>query len=178
VPKPLEIRLATGVPREERARAQLLRLCKEYDLSRWQFTDLVQIQDSVIPHSHPVLTLNTIPVDDDLALATYVHEQLHWFLIDWEAMHPEGARAADRELVARYSSVPREDDGGARHDSSAYLHLFVCSLEFASLVELIGAERARSTVESSRVYRWVYDTILAEWDYFEDFLSRYGLVVP
>jgi hypothetical protein len=69
------------VPREERARAQLLRLCDEFNLTRWQFTDLVQIQNWVIPHSHPVLTLNTRWIDDDeYALATYIHEQLYWFV--------------------------------------------------------------------------------------------------
>jgi hypothetical protein len=42
----------------ERLRALLAR----YDLRRWRFTDHVRIEDSVIPHSHPVLTLSTPPL--------------------------------------------------------------------------------------------------------------------
>ncbi|NJM35541.1 MAG: bifunctional phosphoribosylaminoimidazolecarboxamide formyltransferase/IMP cyclohydrolase [Rhodomicrobium sp.] len=41
----------------------------------------VRIQSRVIPHSHPVLTLNTQYVEDDTAqTATFLHEQFHWFL--------------------------------------------------------------------------------------------------
>ena len=39
-----------------------------------------RIETGVIPHSHPVLTLNTQYIDrDTLQIATFVHEQLHWF---------------------------------------------------------------------------------------------------
>ena len=79
----LSIRLHSGTPLEERGREQLLRLLYTHDLQKWLFTRDVLIQDGVIPHSHPVLTLNTRYLDDDTAqLATFVHEQLHWFLTD------------------------------------------------------------------------------------------------
>ena len=55
----LEIRLASGTALEQRGRVQLERLLATHDLSRWLFTRTVQIQSRVIPHSHPVLTLNT-----------------------------------------------------------------------------------------------------------------------
>jgi hypothetical protein len=167
------------VPREERARAQLLRLCKEYDLSRWQLTDLVQIQSWVIPHSHPVLTLNARWVEDDeYALATYLHEQLHWFVSAWELENPARARKADRELLARYPVIPAPDEGGAHDVGSTYLHLIVCSLEFAALCELQGVESARRTLAGATWYQWIYATILREWDYFDEFLRRYEVVVP
>jgi hypothetical protein len=79
----IDIRLQSGTPLEERGRDQLRRLLRTYDLHKWLFTRDVLIQSGVIPHSHPVLTLNTRYVDDDTAqLATFVHEQLHWFLTD------------------------------------------------------------------------------------------------
>ncbi len=86
----IDIRLQSGTPLEERGRDQLRRLLRTYDLHKWLFTRDVLIQSGVIPHSHPVLTLNTRYVDDDTAqLATFVHEQLHWFLTD----HVERASA-------------------------------------------------------------------------------------
>lgn len=37
------------------------------------------MQQFVHPHSHPVLTMNARPGEDDRILATYLHEQIHWF---------------------------------------------------------------------------------------------------
>ena len=77
----MSISLATGTEGEARARDQLLLLLDRYELHRWQFTSRVRIEQGAIPHSHPVLTLNTrYPDDDLLALSTYLHEQLHWFV--------------------------------------------------------------------------------------------------
>ena len=82
----LEIRLASGTALEQRGREQLERLLATHDLSRWLFTRTVQIQSRVIPHSHPVLTLNMQYLDNDAAqLASFLHEQLHWFLVQNQA---------------------------------------------------------------------------------------------
>ena len=108
----IDIRLQSGSPLEERGRDQLRRLLRTYDLHKWLFTRDVLIQSGVIPHSHPVLTLNTRYVDDDTAqLATFVHEQLHWFLTD----HVERAKtnAALTELRALYPTVPTALPEGA-----------------------------------------------------------------
>jgi hypothetical protein len=49
-----------------------------YDLSRYTFTRAVVIDEKAIPHSHPMLTLQTRHLgSDDLLLSAYVHEQLH-----------------------------------------------------------------------------------------------------
>lgn len=52
----LSIELAHNSPNEQRAKDQLDRLLKEYDLSRWIFTKKIRIEQFVQPHSHPVLT--------------------------------------------------------------------------------------------------------------------------
>src|ERR1044071_6136285 len=77
----VHIRLQIGTPLEERARDQLRRLLRTYDLHKWLFLRDILIQSGVIPHSHPVLTLNTRYLDEDTA-QPFVHEQLHWFLTD------------------------------------------------------------------------------------------------
>ena len=62
--KAIDIRLQSGTPLEERGRDQLRRLLRIiYDLHKWLFTRDVLIQSGVIPHSHPVLTLNTRYLD-------------------------------------------------------------------------------------------------------------------
>jgi hypothetical protein len=80
------IELASNTALEQRGQAQLERLLGTYDLSPWLFTRAVRIESYVIPHSHPVLTLNTRYLDNDTAqVATFIHEQLHWFLVQREA---------------------------------------------------------------------------------------------
>ncbi len=119
-----------------------------------------------------MLTLNTRWLDDDDALlATYLHEQLHWFV----NTRPQRTRAALAELRTRYPTVPSAEAGGARDAFSTYLHLLVCALEYASLRELIGEQAARRTIAQFAHYRWVYDTILGEWDFFSNLLQRHHL---
>jgi hypothetical protein len=75
----ISIELAHNSPDEQRAKDQLERLLKNYDLSRWIFTKKVRIEQFVRPHSHPVLTLNTRSIgNDQRALASFVHEEVHW----------------------------------------------------------------------------------------------------
>jgi hypothetical protein len=173
----IDIRLQSGTPLEERGRDQLRRLLRTYDLHKWLFTRDVLIQSGVIPHSHPVLTLNTRYVDDDTAqLATFVHEQLHWFLTD----HVERAKtnAALTELRALYPTVPTALPEGAMGERSTYLHLIVCHLELQALTPLLGEQSARQQLERWTHYTWVYRTVLTETERIGELLRRHGVVVP
>jgi hypothetical protein len=173
----IDIRLQSGSPLEERGRDQLRRLLRTYDLHKWLFTRDVLIQSGVIPHSHPVLTLNTRYVDDDTAqLATFVHEQLHWFLTD----HVERAKtnAALTELRAFYPTVPTALPEGAMGERSTYLHLIVCHLELQALTALLGEQSARQQLERWTHYTWVYRTVLTETERIGELLRRHGVVVP
>jgi hypothetical protein len=173
----IDIRLQSGTPLEERGRDQLRRLLRTYDLHKWLFTRDVLLQSGVIPHSHPVLTLNTRYVDDDTAqLATFVHEQLHWFLTD----HVERANtnAALTELRALYPTVPTALPEGAMGERSTYLHLIVCHLELQALTALLGEQSARQQLERWTHYTWVYRTVLTETERIGELLRRHGVVVP
>jgi hypothetical protein len=176
----IDIRLQSGTPLEERGRDQLRRLLRTYDLHKWLFTRDVLIQSGVIPHSHPVLTLNTRYVDDDTAqLATFVHEQLHWFLTD----HVERAKtnAALTELRALYPTVPTALPEGAMGERSTYLHLIVCHLELQALTALLGEQSARQQLERWTHYTWVYRTVLTETERIGELLRRHavvGAVIP
>ena len=105
------IELAHNSGNEQQVKAQLQRLLKEYDLSRWIFTRKIRIEQGTRPHSHPVLTLNTrYATNDRLLLAGFVHEQIHWFLVGKGG----DASKAIAEAAQRYSNAPESiADGGA-----------------------------------------------------------------
>ena len=64
---PVTISTHAGTGLEERGKQQLARLLQSWPLDPWIFTHEVLIQSRVIPHSHPVLTLNTRSINDDVA---------------------------------------------------------------------------------------------------------------
>jgi hypothetical protein len=126
--------------RERATGAQLLALLSRYDVSRWRFTSTVMIEEKVIPHSHPILTLSTRHLDDDgLLLSTYLHEQLHWFLMG----RFEAAMRAIEELRPRYPQPPVGYPEGAEDEFSSYAHYLICYLEWRAVLEVLGAEEAR-----------------------------------
>ena len=173
----IEIRLQSGTLLEQRGRDQLRRLLRTYDLHKWLFTRNVLIQSGVIPHSHPVLPLNTRYLDDDTAqLATFVHEQIHWFLTD-QVGHAR-TNAAVSELRGLYPQAPTAPPEGARDAWSTYLHLIVCTLELQALTELLGEPSARQQVARWTHYTWVYRTVLTDTEKIADLVRRHGIIVP
>jgi len=162
-PAPIEIKLQHGDAAETRTRDQLLRLLRTYDASRWIFTRSVVIDSSpgVIPHSHPVLTLNTRHFkDDDLLLSTFLHENLHHFL----SQNHEKAEAAKKELRAVFPKVPVGYPDGADSEDSGYTHLIVNYLEYQADKELLGELRAFAVFEFWTMdhYRWLYRRIFED----------------
>jgi hypothetical protein len=175
-PWSLSITLVHDDERSRATRDQLLRLLATYPLERWIFTREVLIDSSprVIPHSHPVLTLNTRYVrDDELALSTFVHEQLHWHLL----AKGDAADRADAALRRLFPTVPTKPPEGARDETSTYLHLALCYLEYQALRELLGHLRARWVIEfyTTHHYTWVYQTVLERTADLGRIVDEYGL---
>jgi len=98
----IEISLKNSSREESQTRDQLQKLLKTYDLSKWIFTKSILIDEKAIPHSHPILTLHTRHLkDDDLLLSTFVHEQLHWFLVQKD----KETKEAMKDLRALFPKV-------------------------------------------------------------------------
>lgn len=157
----LEITLKHNDQREQQTRQQLQRLLAAYDVSPWFFTRKIAIESgfNVIPHSHPVLTLSTRHLkDDELLLATFVHEQLHWFLGE-KAKETE---AAYQELRSLFPKVPVGFPEGGQDEESTYKHLLVCYLEYQAVKELLGELKAKQVLNfwASDHYTWIYRTVL------------------
>jgi hypothetical protein len=153
----IEISLKNNSQAEAQTKERLEKLLQQYKLAKWIFTRKILIEGDVIPHSHPILTLNT-KEDGDRLLATFVHEQIHWFL----SAKYEQAEKAKTALKAIYPKVPVGSSEGARDTESTYLHLLVNYLEYEALKELVGEARAKEVFEGKRYYRWIYKTVLTD----------------
>jgi hypothetical protein len=157
----LHIALRTGAAEEHATRTSLQRILAAYDFSGLIFTHEIEIARGVVPHSHPVLTLNTAFADDSkLLLAEFLHEQLHWF-------EEEHAARRDR-VIARtasiYPIVPTAPPEGAAGETSTRLHLLVCYWEYQALKCLLGHASAHDVMcfLSNHHYCWVYRTVLKD----------------
>ena len=164
--------LAKGTDRESRTRDQLAGLHNRYNLSRWQWTDRIQIDEGeAIPHSHPLLTLNTHELaDDHRLLSVYLHEQLHWYTLT----KPYGQDIVQREMDARYPDLPTALPMGCGSTWSNTIHLLICPLEFIAVAELIGEEEARRVVGQSPVYTAIYNLILRDEIAIRDLFTQHS----
>ena len=170
----IEIELAHGSQAEEATRDALLRLVGEHDVSAWLYTHRVIIDQTAIPHSHPVLTLHTRHLgEDEHLLSTFVHEQFHW-LEEGETLGR--FRAAMREFEEMFPEVPSSREGGARDDESTYRHLLVCDLELQAMTRLIGEDAARKVMASWTHYEWIYDTVLTD-PRVREVVTRHGFAL-
>ncbi len=173
----IDIDLGHAEREAARIRAWLTALRKRHDLSRYEYTQLIQIVPAGPTFSHPILTLGTRFTDtEDLLLATYLHEQMHWYL--WRLGGPDHDPVAPffDELVKRYPKAPIKLPEGARNYEQTYVHLVVCWLEMAAVTELIGRERAEALADTQWGYRWIYRTVLKDWDALEALFWQHGLV--
>jgi hypothetical protein len=155
----------------------LAALRRRHDLSRFEYTRLVRIQPGGPTHSRPILTLGTRFADtEDMLLATYLHEQMHWYL--WRIGGPDYDPVAPffDELVRRYPQAPTALPEGARNYEQTYLHLVVCWLEMWATTELIGRERAVRVAGAPFGYRWIYRTVLADRDALGTLYRDHGLL--
>ncbi len=142
----------------------LAALRKRHDLARFEYTKLVRVVPASATYSHPILTLGTrFAETEDALLATYLHEQMHWYL--WRLGGPDHDPVAGMfdELVRRYPQAPTRLPEGARNYEQTYVHLVVCFLELQAAGELIGRERAAALADTQYGYRWIYRTVLADW---------------
>jgi len=157
----LSIRLAHDSERERQTAAQLERLVQAYDVSRWIHTRDIVIDETEIPHSHPVLTLHARHLkDDDLLLSTFVHEQTHRYLDE----HPAERAAAVRALRRLYPRIPVGYPDGSDSAEVNYDHLIVIYTEYRADQRLMGELRARAVMEffANDHYRWLYREILRD----------------
>lgn len=161
----LKISLKHGDEKEKATEKQLRRLLATYDVSKWIYTKsiIIDSDDNIVSHSHPVLTLDTGgSKDDELVLSTFVHEQFHWFLLT----KPKELEEAMNQLKVLYPKVPVGYPEGAISEESSYNHLLVCYLEYQADKTLFGELKAWEMMNylTHSHYRWIYRTVLEQGD--------------
>lgn len=171
----IEITTANDSPSERETVRRLERMLERVDTSAYHFTNRVVVEQGALPHSHPVLTLGTRSYEDDnLLLADFVHEQLHWHLV----ARSDAMRAAVAELRSCYHDVPVGHPDGGHDEFSTYLHLVLCPLEHLTLVHLVGESAANAVRRfwQSDHYCWIYRTVEDDWTILRELVERHGLV--
>ncbi|GHO78784.1 hypothetical protein KSD_65550 [Ktedonobacter sp. SOSP1-85] len=172
--------IASGImnQREQQTKDQLARLFEQYALDKCLYTEHIQIDERAIPHSHPVLTLNTpYPPDDPQALlAKYIHEQIHWFVLLVEKA--EDAYKAMGIFRQMHPDLPVGFPDGCRDGQSNYLHIEVNYLEYMGLIELFGSEAASQVIERKDYYKKIYETILHDTEKVAQVMTHHELILP
>ena len=161
----------------DRVRDTLAALRRRHDLSRYEYTTVVRIVPGGDTFAQPILTLgNRFTSTEDELLSTYLHEQMHWYL--WHLGTPERDMVAPfmDELVRRYPDAPTLPPDGALGYDATYLHLVVNWLEIAAASEFVGRERAVAVARAQRSYRWIYRTVLKDWDALGELYERHDIV--
>lgn len=171
----LYIRLFETTAETLKTKSLLEAFFKKYDLSPYLFTKSVKIKPNVIPHSHPMLTLNTFWNDSpNHLLSTFLHEQIHWFL-NWSS--PQAYRSVHHTFMEWYPSVPTDRSQTASNVFSTYLHLAVCWLELQGVKRYLGASIGYQTIQTFQHYRWVYDRVVKDESRIGEVMSREGLII-
>lgn len=157
---------------EIRKKQQIERLAAEYDLTKYTITRDILIEERVINHALPTLTLNLMFLDnDDLALGVLVHEQAHRLLHD---RYQGKAQEMLPELKRMFPNLKFDSSGPDDNERAAYIHLPVIMLEWQALEDLIGAERAHSVMKSGRLPNHkLFATVIDNRKQMEEFLKRY-----
>lgn len=157
-PRAIWIGLENGTEAEALMASELRALMRKYDLEPWILTRRILIDQNQIPHSHPVLTIHTRHIDDELHLLdSFVHEQLHWLE---EEPWIDDFRAAMEAFEDLFPDVPSSEEGGARDARSTYRHLLVCDMEYQAMTALVGEASAREILAGITHYEWVYEKVL------------------
>ncbi len=158
-PEPLTFRSKNNTADEMRTIELLKKLTKQYDLSKYLFTKKIVIDTDVIPHSHPELTLNTRHnLDEDLLLSTFIHEQLHWFVMSKE----KTTRDSVLHQLQRIFPDPRlKYPFGSEDAYNTYMHIVICYLEIITMRKLVGELKAYQVLQflMNDHYTWVYQHI-------------------
>ena len=162
-----DLRIGIDLSHAERAamamRERLIALRTKYDLGAYEYCKEVCIAPTALPYSHPVIRLHTALFTETALLATYIHEQMHWYVTWYSHKHTNQWRVVWGALERRYPDPPIGRGEGADTLCSTHLHLIVNWLEIEALGSLIGAQAAKEHVASMHYYRWIYASVLRDW---------------
>jgi hypothetical protein len=150
-------------------RQNLDHLFQVYDLGPLTLTYNIQIESQVAPHSHPVLTLNTLYAEKpNRLLAAFLHEQLHWWV---ETKKIEMAKAIE-DLKRLYPFLPKDP-------SITYAHLVIGHLEYEALIFYLKRKEANKVLKEiiykDKITPWIYKEAYLKFKEIHDIVLRNNL---
>jgi hypothetical protein len=148
----------------ERVRETLTVLRRRFDLSPFEYSKRVRISPLEIPHSHPIITLNTFASDELGVLSTYLHEQMHWYLTWYGQTWPAPWRELTKALHARYPDAPADPPEAAPDAFSTFMHLIINWLEIEATARFIAREKVIAYARARPFYRWMYRIVIEDWE--------------
>lgn len=171
------IKTAKGTTREEKGKQLLQDIIEHYKVQEYFYTDKIFIEEGAIPHSHPVLTLNTRLIDNkDAFLSSFIHEQIHWYLS--QSQLKEKLQKFIVFAKKQYPQIPvGKKQGGARDNYSSYLHLAVNFLEYEGLKHFVGKARALKWFYDKKVYGGLNEIVLRDMEILKSKIYSLGLNV-
>jgi hypothetical protein len=173
----IDIDLEQAEREAARVRQWLIALRQRHDLSRFEYTHHIRVVPASPTYSHPILTLGTrFTETEDKLLATYLHEQMHWYLYLLGGPDHDPIAPFFDELVRRYPDAPTQLPEGARNYDQTYAHLVINYLELCATGEIIGHARAAALAETQFGYRWIYRTVIRDWDKLGALLKEHGIL--
>lgn len=93
-------------------------ICQKYNVPA--FTNEVCVEKDTIPHSHPILTLNTRSKDERSILLTLTHEQFHWYV-----QNHQKYKGCIAYLKLKYKDGSVNNESG-KYPESYWEHIIVC----------------------------------------------------
>lgn len=156
--EPFLINLKHNSATEIATKQRLEKIIATYKIDKYIYTKNVMLEDSMIPHSHPVLTINTADTTDENLVSTFLHEQMHWFILSKNDQTKKVYTILKKEFPGAKINFP----DGSGDEQSTYEHLIVCYYEYQALKELCGQEKADKVMVylKGKLYKWIYTTML------------------
>jgi hypothetical protein len=151
-----------NLPEEEKVVERIKNLYYQHYVPT--FTNEIVVEQGVVPHSHPVLTINTKHSDDRRLLQTILHEQFHWYL----DKHPEKEAALDY-LKSKYP-----DDGETR---SFWEHIIICFNTRNFIASILSPEDIKWAYEQFQPYPKMEKFIENNFSQIKDDLEKFNLIL-
>ncbi len=142
-------------------------LCAKYPIPT--YTHNVIVEKGAIPHSHPVLTLNTRTRDPLIILQTLVHEQFHWF----------ASQHSKYKECIEYLKTKYRDNGECNRSgdkpSSFWEHLIVCFNTRDYLNVVVTEEELHYIYSQWQAYPKTEQLIVDQYENVREDLNKYDL---
>jgi len=144
-------------------------LCEQYDIPA--FTQTVLVEKDSIPHSHPILTLNTRVKDSRLLLKTLVHEQLHWYAKN----HPQYKNCI-AYLKTRYRDDGEHNKLGTYPDSY-WEHIIICFNALNYLENFLSKEDVEWIYQQWQAYPTLEKLVVQNKEKVRTDLAKFELIL-